>query len=77
MCQLRGGSRGAGNACAAKKEAHQLAWRWKSPSRPRRERGAAAPEAPERETPVTQEGGEEGEVEVEARIEPSSEEMEE
>ena len=34
-------------ACAAKKEARQLAWRWRSPPRQRKEKGADAPEAPE------------------------------
>ena len=66
-------------ACAAKKEARQLAWRWKSPPRPRREwawRGTA-PKRLEDETPVASEGGEEVEAEVEERIEPSAEEMEE
>ena len=56
----------------------------RSPSCPRRERGAAAPgmvaeaaETPEREAPVAQEGEEEGEVEVEVEIEPSADEVEE
>ena len=75
-CTNYGGSHGArANNCAAKREVHQLAWRWTSPPRPRRE--ALAPEVPEHETPVAQEGEEAGEVEVEARIEPSPEEMEE
>ena len=56
------------DACAAKKEARQLAWRWRSPPRSRREKGAAAPEVPENETPAAQ-GEEVGEAEVEAREE--------
>ena len=43
------GPRGArAEACAAKQEARQLAWRWKSPPRPRRERRGtqAAPKLP-------------------------------
>ena len=53
------------DACAAKKEARQLAWRWRSPPRPRREKGATAPEAPEYETPVAQGEEDEGKAEVE------------
>ena len=75
MCQLRGGARARAGACTAKKEARQLAWRWKSPPRRRRERGAATPEASEHETSVAQE--EAGEAEVETRTEPGSEEVEE
>ena len=57
------------DTCAAKKEARQLAWRWRAPPSPRRGKGAAAPEAPEYEAPVAQ--GEEGagEAEVEEREE--------
>ena len=78
-CANCGGPYGArADACAAKREARQLAWKCRSPSRPCRERGAAASgvvaeaaETPEREAPVAQEGEEEGEVEVEVEIEPS------
>ena len=56
------------DACAAKEEARQLTWRWRSPPRPRREKRAAAPEAPEYEAPVAQ-GEDVGEAEVEAREE--------
>ena len=62
------------DTCAAKKEARQLAWGWKSPPRPRREKGAKAPEAPEDETPATQqEAGEEVDTEVEMEVEPTPE----
>ena len=44
-------------------------WRWRSPPRPRREKGATAPEAPEYETPVAQGEEDEGETEVEEREE--------
>ena len=77
-CANCGGSYGArADACAAKREARLSARGWRSPPPLRRERGATAPEAPEHEAPVTQEGGEEGEVDAEAKIEPSPEEMEE
>ena len=59
------------DACAAKKEARQLAWRWRSPPHQRREnlKGpvAGAPEAPECETPAAQGDEEVGEAEVTAR----------
>ena len=59
------------DACAAKKEARQLAWGWKSP-RPRRKKGAKAPEAPEDEAPATQqEVGEEVDTEAEMEVEPT------
>ena len=49
QCANCGGPHGVrADACAAKREARQLAWKWGSPSRQRKERGAAAPEAPER-----------------------------
>ena len=53
------------DACAAKKEARQLTWRWRSPPHQRRKKGpgAEAPEAPECETPAAQ-GEEAGEAEV-------------
>ena len=56
------------DACAAKKEARQLAWRWRSPPRQRREKGPGtkASEAPECETPAAQGEGEVGEAEVTA-----------
>ena len=61
-----------------KKEARQLAWGWKPPPRPRRENGAKAPEAPEGETPATQqEVGEEVDTEVEMEVEPTPEGTEE
>ena len=41
------------DTCAAKKEARQLAWGWKPPPRPCREKGAKAPEAPKYEAPAT------------------------
>ena len=47
------------------------------PPRPRRERRGTSPKLPEDETLVAPEGGEEGKTEVEERIEPSAEEMEE
>ena len=50
---------------------------WSTPLSPRRERGAKAPEVPEDETPVAQEGDETGEMEVEEGFESASEEMEE
>ena len=66
------------DACAAKKEARQLAWGWKSPPRPRREKGAKAPEVPDDETPATQqEAGEEVDTEVEMEVEPIPEGAEE
>ena len=66
------------SVCAAKKEARQLAWGWRSPSSPRREKGAKAPEAPENETPATQqEMGEEVDTEVEMEVEPTPEGTEE
>ena len=62
------------DVCAAKKEARQLAWGWRFPPRPRREKGAKAPEAPEHETPATQqEAGEEVDTEVEMEVEPTPE----
>ena len=65
------------DACAAKKEARQLAWRWRSPPRPHREGGAEAPEEPD-ETPAAQ-GEFEGEAEseVEMEVEPTPEGAEE
>ena len=66
------------DACGAKKEARQLAWGWRSPPRPRREKGAEAPEAPEAETPAAQqELGESAEAEVEMEVESTPEGMEE
>ena len=48
------------------------------PPRPRRERGAKAPEVPEYETPATQqEAGEEVDTEVEMEVEPTPEGTEE
>lgn len=46
------------DAYAAKKEARQLAWRWKSPPRPPKEKGATTPEAPEHEEQVLPSHGE-------------------
>ena len=44
------------------------------PPRPRREKGAKAPEAPENETPATQqEVGEEVDTEVDMEVEPTPE----
>ena len=65
------------DTCATKKEARQLAWRWRSPPNPRREGGAEAPEEPD-ETPATQ-GEFEGEAEseVEMEVEPTPEGTEE
>ena len=56
------------DACTAKKEARQLAWRWRSPPHQHREKGpgAEAPEAPECETPAAQGDEEVGEAEVTA-----------
>ena len=66
------------DACAAKREARQLAWGWKSPPHPRREKGAKTPETPEHETPTTQqETGEEVDTEVEMEVEPTPEGAEE
>ena len=66
------------DACGAKKEARQLAWGWRSPPRPRREKGAEAPEAPEAETPAAQqELGKSAEAEVEMEVESTPEGMEE
>ena len=48
------------------------------PPRPRREKGAKAPEAPKYETPATQqEAGEEVDTEVEMEVEPTPEGTEE
>ena len=52
------------DACAAKREARLAARGWRSPPPPRRERGAAAPEASVGETPAAQKGAEEGGTEV-------------
>ena len=77
-CANCGGAHGArADACAAKREARLSARGWRSPPPPRRERGAAAPAAPEHEVPVATEEVEEGATEVEGGIEPSPEEMEE
>ena len=66
------------DTCAAKKEARQLAWGWRSSPHPRREKGAQAPKVPEDETPATQqEVGEEVDTEVEMEVEPSPEGTEE
>ena len=67
-CTNCGGAHGArADACAAKREARLSARGWRSTPPPRRERGAAAPEAPVDETPTAQEGAEEGGTEVEAQ----------
>ena len=65
------------DACAAKREARQLAKGWKTPLPSRRERGAKAPGAPEVETPAAQDTEERGEMEVEKGLEAAPEEMEE
>ena len=65
------------NACAAKRTARQVSRGWKALPPQHRGRGAKVPKTPGRETPIAQDGREAGEVEVEARIEPSPEEMEE
>ena len=79
QCANCKGSHGArADVCAAKKEARHLAWGWRSPPRPRREKGTKAPEAPEHETPTTQqETGEEVDTEVEMEVEPTPEGTEE
>ena len=79
VCANCRGPHGArADACAAKREARQLAWGWKSPPRPRREKGAKAPEVPDDETPATQqEAGEEVDTEVEMEVEPTPEGAEE
>ena len=67
MHELRG-SMGRGRMPAAKRGARLSARGWRSPPPSRRERGAAAPEAPVNETPTAQEGG----TEVEAQEEGGS-----
>ena len=59
------------DACAAKRGACQLAWKWRFPSHPRREKAAVAPEVPEYEAPIAQ-GEEAGEAEAEEREEGGS-----
>ena len=60
-CANCGEAHGArADACAAKREARLAARGWRSPPPPRRERGAAAPEAFIGETPAAQGGAEEG-----------------
>ena len=73
-CTNCGGAHGArADVCAAKREARQIARGWRTLPPPRRERGPGAPEAPEDETPIAQEGEETGETEAEEGFDPAPE----
>ena len=78
VCQLQGPSWGAGRCLRRQEGGPPACVGWKSPPRPRRERGAKAPEAPDDETPATQqEAGEGVDTEVEMEVEPTPEGAEE